>query len=396
MRGKSLAGLLALASLDCSLPSPEELEAELGDCKEEAFASPALSVGINAYYLQEEATRALRRGEPRSAVVDEILQEAAALGVSFIRTNGYNDGSEQRGDSAIQIAPLVYDELALRGLDLVLAQAHIHGLRLVLPLGNYWDDYGGARRYVDWAGLPSPQRGDPRFFTERRIIDHYKSHIQHLLNRVNTVDGIRYADHPAVLAWELLNEPRGNGLDEKGETLRAWVDEVGAVVRDLAPRHHVATGEEGFDSLANDEAGSAFHAGVSGISYSANIESSAITLASIHLYPLSWNVELAAIGRATARFIRDRARQAHAHSKPLLLGEFGLPRDGALDLAARRALYRGWFRCARALGVAAAPWMLRNDTRPPEWDPHSFAWHNGTSPADLENEYVDLIAEAAQ
>ena len=53
----------------------------------------------------------------------------------------------------MQVAPGVYDEVALRGLDLVLARAHVHGVRLVLPLANRWDAYGGQRQYVAWAGL---------------------------------------------------------------------------------------------------------------------------------------------------------------------------------------------------------------------------------------------------
>ena len=73
-----------------------------------------------------------------------------------------------------------------------------------------------------FVGQSSPilSRATRGFFTNQAIIAHYKTHIRNLLERVNTFDGIRYADHPAVLAWELLNEPRGKGLDQDGETLR--------------------------------------------------------------------------------------------------------------------------------------------------------------------------------
>ena len=79
-----------------------------------------------------------------------------------------------------------------------------------------------------------------------------------------------------------------------------------------------------------------------------------------------------------------------------MVGEFGLPAGGALTLAERRAVYAGWFRCARASGTAAAaPWMLANDARPAEWDPHSFYWRSGTDPADPANTYADLVLDAA-
>lgn len=35
----------------------------------------------------------------------------------------------------------------------------------------------------------------------------YRAHIDKVINRVNTVTGIRYGDDPTVLAWELANEP---------------------------------------------------------------------------------------------------------------------------------------------------------------------------------------------
>ena len=89
-----------------------------------------------------------------------------------------------------------------------------------------------------------------------------------LLSRVNTYDGLRYGEHPAVHAWELLNEPRASRLDREGRALRSWVDEVGAVVKAHAPMHLVGTGEEGF-----------------GPSFGLNTASPFVDLASVHFYP---------------------------------------------------------------------------------------------------------------
>ena len=49
------------------------------------------AVIFNAYYLQDEAASALRRGEAASAVVEEVFAKVAALGVRAVRTNGFND-----------------------------------------------------------------------------------------------------------------------------------------------------------------------------------------------------------------------------------------------------------------------------------------------------------------
>jgi mannan endo-1,4-beta-mannosidase len=364
----------------------EALEAAASACEPGptlAFpGEPGPIVALNAYYLQEEATRALRRGEATSAVLEEILGEAAALGVRAVRTNAFNDDAAKIGDSAMQVAPLEYDELALRGLDLVLARARVHGVRLVLPLGNHWDAYGGARRYVAWAGLRAAREGDSRFYTEPAVVDHYRAHVAALLDRVNTVDGYRTGDHPAVLAWELLNEPRGTGLRDGGRALRAWVDDLGATVKRLAPGHLVATGEEGHED--------------SGASFARNSASPYVDVASAHLYPEAWGVAAHDTAAFGAAWISGHVALARGLGKPLLVGEFGLRGDGAFGLEQRRAVYRGWLTCARRSGAAgAAPWLFVNDARPRSWDPYSFAWLDGTAPEDPRNELVDLVVEAA-
>jgi mannan endo-1,4-beta-mannosidase len=371
----ALAVLLAAA---CG--GEPDLEADASACEDRA-PLPVVGVeghfvALNAYYLQEEAARALRRGEP-AAEVEETLAKAAALGARVVRTNGFNDDPAKVGDSAIQVAPLVYDELALRALDLVLARARAYGVRLVLPLGNFWDDYGGARQYVAWAGLPDARTGDPRFFTDGRVVAHYSAHVAALLERVSAVDGIRYGDHPAVLAWELLNEPRS---DEVGAAaMRAWVDELGAVVKAHAPAQLVGTGEEGLDLEQ----------------YRLDAASPFVDLASVHLFPESWGVRGDAVAAFGARHLDTRIAEARALGKPVLVGEFGLRNDG-LPLEDRRAVYRGWFRCARRAGAAGeAPWLFAYDARPDAWDAHTFYWRNGTDPADPVNRYADLVVDAA-
>lgn len=384
---RAAAGVLIFPAvlIACGSP-PEELEAEASACE----PGPALAlpgepgplVALNAYYLQEEATRALRRGEATSAVLEEILGEAVALGVRAIRTNAFNDAPAKAGDSAMQVAPLVYDELALRGLDLVLARARAHGVRLVLPLGNHWDAYGGARQYVAWAGLRGPREGDPRFYTDPAVVDHYRAHVATLLDRVSAIDGIRYGDHPAVLVWELLNEPRGTGLRDGGRAMRAWVDDLAATVKRLAPGHLVSTGEEGFEDA--------------GSSFARNTASPYVDVASAHLYAEAWGVPPEQVAGFGAAWIAGHVGVARAQGKPLLVGELGVRGDGPLALEERRAIFRGWLACARRSGAAgAAPWLYVNDARPRSWDPFSFAWYDGTVPEDPRNEYVDLVLEAA-
>lgn len=398
---------LALGLLTACGEDPlEELEDRASDCPVGApvrmAAAPSTAVLLNAYYLQEEATRGLRQGLTEPPVLEETLAKAAALGAWGLRTNGFNDAPEKRGDTTIQLSRGVYDETSFRGLDLVLARARHHGVKLVLTLGNYWDAYGGTRQYVEWAGLPSPLEGDPRFFTERDVIEHFKQSIVHTLSRVNTVDGIRYGEHPAVLGWELINEARGTGLDRQGAAMRAWVDEVAAVVKAQAPGHLVGTGEEGFDTSRQgyDEgfwrevpAASLFEASAS---FRRNTASPFIDFGSAHFYPEPWGIPREATAEAGARWISDHTALASELGKPMFLGEFGLRNLGGFELEERRALYRGWLRCAWRAGTGAiAPWMFSYDARPDAWDEFTFYFRDGTTPADPGNRYADLVIEAA-
>jgi mannan endo-1,4-beta-mannosidase len=349
----TLLALILLAVSACD-DADRDLEAEAKACEEgPALALPGVDghlVALNAYYLQEEATRALRRGEPEAAAVEETLAKAAALGVRAVRTNAFNDGA---GDAAMQLAPGVYDEVALRGLDLVLARARVHGVRLVLPLANRWDDYGGQRQYVAWAGLRDPREGDPRFFTDRTIVEHFRAHVSALLDRVSTVDGLRWGDHPAVLA--------------------------SALVKARAPAHLVGSGDEGKD----------------GEEFALLAASPYVDFASVHLYPEAWGVPADWAAFFGAGFLSERIATARRLGKPLFVGELGLRSDG-LPLEDRRAIYRGWFRCIRAAGGAGvAPWLFAYDARPDAWDPYTFHWHDGTDPADPVNQYVDLVRDEA-
>jgi mannan endo-1,4-beta-mannosidase len=398
---RGAAPLVVLLLLACGAPRG-------GDAEEQADAAcdaspgpplPGVAVALNAYFLQEEAARALRRGEASAPVVDEVLAKARALGVTVVRTNGFNDDPAKAGDSAIQVAPLAYDEVALRGLDLVLARAAAHGVRLVLPLGNFWSDYGGTRQYVAWAGLPAPRDGDPRFFSEPSIVDHYREHVRRLLERRSAADGLRYAEHPAVLAWELLNEPRGEPDDASGAAVRAWVDELGALVKRLAPGHLVGTGEEGLEAGGPPSAFWALAAPgwlfASGTSFRRNVASPWVDYGSAHLFPESWGIGPGLTAAVGARWIAEHARAAREVGKPLLVGELGLRNDGAFGLAERGGLYRAWLRCAARAGAAAAPWLFANDARPDGWDPHTFHLRDGTLPADPVNRYADVVLEAA-
>jgi mannan endo-1,4-beta-mannosidase len=164
----------------------------------------------------------------------------------------------------------------------------------------------------------------------------------------------------------------------------------------------VGTGEEGFDTsfagyderFWRDAAASYFFEG--GSSFRHNTASPFIDFGSIHFYPEAYGVKADATARAGAHWFSEHVALARDLGKPLFIGEFALRNREGFTLDERRAMYRGWFRCAWRVGAGASgPWMFANDARPDEWDDFTFYYRDGSVPADPRNRYADLVIEAA-
>lgn len=80
------------------------------------------------------------------------------------------------------------------------------GLYLVLPFVNYRKDFGGIPQCLAWLGN---EGGPERFYSDARARGTYRDWVRTLPTRRNTRTGRLYCDEPAILAWELANEPRG-------------------------------------------------------------------------------------------------------------------------------------------------------------------------------------------
>eukprot|EP01024_Parvocaulis_polyphysoides_P072981 TRINITY_DN9339_c1_g1_i1.p1 TRINITY_DN9339_c1_g1~~TRINITY_DN9339_c1_g1_i1.p1 ORF type:complete len:300 (+),score=33.27 TRINITY_DN9339_c1_g1_i1:170-1069(+) len=88
-------------------------------------------------------------------------------------------------------------------------------------------------------------RSKTDFYTDWKARSYYKQHLQNLVYRNNTFNGVEYRDDPTILAWNLINEPRCTGC---GWALQAWIDEMSTHMKALDPSHMVTIGEEGFYS----------------------------------------------------------------------------------------------------------------------------------------------------
>ena len=135
---------------------------------------------------------------------------------------------------------LTFNEDALNSLDHLLDACNRHGIRLIIPLVDHWHWIGGMDGYVWLAGEAD---GTPtqsgfqdwawEFYSSEKCMDYFKQMITHLLNRTNSVTGVKYMDDPAILCWETGNEVGNRSQDELDEVLSKWTNEVANHIRSI-------------------------------------------------------------------------------------------------------------------------------------------------------------------
>jgi len=272
---------------------------------------PFYYAGANNFYLgyfhQDESYRPM---------IDEVMGEARAMGLSVMRTWAFNDGganSDGYPESwALQTSPGVYNEAAFVGLDYVLYKAQSLGMRVSLSLVNNWDAYGG----MNWYNAHSPTATwHDEFYTDPTTRQWYKDHVTTVLNRINTFTGEAYKNDPTIFSWELANEPRASAAT--GAALHAWLAEMSAFVKSQDPNHMVATGLEGFYTNRGPEW---FNNGFTGTDFIRDNALPDIDYATLHIYPDAWSWDL----NQTLAWLEQHIQDADTLlDKPLVLDEFG-------------------------------------------------------------------------
>ncbi len=295
-------------------------------------------MGTNTYYLAyvEDAT------------LNAALDLAAGFGMNVVRTWAFLDAAEAPGPGQVCFqywddeaqAPRINDgENGLVRLDRVIARAADRGLRLILTLTNNWKDFGGMPQYVQWFGMEEKDKN--HFYTDRRCRDAYQEYVRRIVTRRNSITGKLYSEEPAILAWELANEPRCEGFLGAGKLLD-WVDEMSRFVRTLDTNHLIAAGEEGplCEKLLDIET---------------------IDFGTLHLYADS--------KEEGSDFIRKHLGAAERFDKPVLLEEYGIK-----DHASRNSVYAVFLQLVEDLGgLGDLVWMTglpKSPTQP--YDPDEY------------------------
>jgi len=126
------------------------------------------------------------------------------------------------------LGPGEFNEDAFRCTDHLFALANKYKVRVIFALTAGSGDYlGGIGQYAEHRG-----RKREAFYTDSQVKEDYKATIRFVLNRVNTVTGIRYKEDKAVLAWQFGNEMH--------TAPAAWLSEMAAFIKSVDANHLVA------------------------------------------------------------------------------------------------------------------------------------------------------------
>jgi len=209
-------------------------------------------------------------------------------------------------------------------------------MKAILHFTNTWEWSGGLGQYLEWNGYkdqPLPKMDNYSWDKYRQYISQYYNcepcktatdkYIRTVLNRTNSISKIKYINEPAIMAWEIINEPRPM-LPQANEAFISWMKHTSALIKSIDKNHLLTTGSEG--SIASD-----FDMKV----YEEIHADKNIDYLTIHIWPKNWSwFKDTAIGQSMPRVISNTTSYIAKHiavtaklHKPLVVEEFGLPRD---------------------------------------------------------------------
>lgn len=299
---------------------------------------PYRFVGTNYWYggllgLEKDKRRGIER-------LRRELDFLKAQGVTNLRLMAGAEGSGllngvTRVGPPLQPEQGKFDRDVLVGLDIVLAEMAKRRMRAVIFLSNNWEWSGGWQQYLIWNGRLSDKwltekptwdelrDNVAKFYPCKPCTDAYAAQARFVITRTNTITKKPYTDDPTIMAWEIANEPRPM-RSRADDAYRSWLAQATARVRSLDRKHLITLGHEGSIGTESVDLFEQVHADKN------------VDYLTIHMWPKNWgwfaNGKMAegfdhAVDE-TVRYVNDNLAVAARLNKPLVIEEFGLPRDG--------------------------------------------------------------------
>ena len=331
----SLLTAIALALLSsCQSAEPSFVKVEDGRFRSSDY--PSHFIGTNFWY------GAILASEGEGGDLERLekeLETLKSLGINNLRVLVGGDGPDgipTRVMPTLQKEPGVYNDTIFRGLDRLLVEMGKRGMKAVLYMNNTWEWSGGYGMYLEWAGagkalIPAIDgysefmQSVSAFVTNDKAKELFADHVRHVVSRTNSITGKPYSEDPAIFSWQIGNEPRCFRQDKEGrEAFTQWLWETAALIKSIDPNHMVSTGSEGYYGCEAD------------MDLFEKIHSCPdIDYMTIHIWPYNWRwvtektlkSDLPKAIENTDKYIDAHVKVAEKYGKPVVLEEFGFPRD---------------------------------------------------------------------
>lgn len=267
--------------------------------------------------------------------------------LDFLKANGVTNlrimaGAEGSGliSGIVRVGPPLQPEQGkfnteiLDGLDLLLSEMGNRDLKAVIFLSNNWEWSGGFQQYLIWNNLvPEDQKTRKLTWDEQRDIvakfyacepckQAYNEQVNLILNRTNKFNKKKYVNDSTIMAWELANEPRP--MRPRAESdYKKWIAGTAAMIKQKDKNHLVVIGHEGW-------------IGTEGMRIFEEIHTDKnIDYLTIHIWAKNWNwfrngklaEDYGVAAEKAVAYINEHLAIAKKLNKPLVVEEFGLPRD---------------------------------------------------------------------
>ena len=296
---------------------------------------PYYYVGTNFWYGAILASNG--QGGDRHRLHKE-LDRMKAMGIDNLRVLVGSDGERgvqaSKVEPTLQVKPGVYNDSILDGLDYLLYEMQKRKMVAVLYLNNSWEWSGGYSFYLAHAGeknVPTPQDSGyqkfmdfmAKYATNEKAHQLFYNYVRFILTRTNRYTGKKYKDDPTIMSWQIGNEPRAFSKDAI-PAFEKWLRKTSALIRSLDKNHLISVGSEGKWGCEGDMK-----------CYERICADKNIDYCNVHLWPYNWNwarkdhlsEDLERSCQNTKEYIDEHLVICDRLNKPLVMEEFGFPRD---------------------------------------------------------------------
>ncbi|MEJ6979670.1 beta-mannosidase [Pedobacter sp. P351] len=285
-----------------------------------------------------------------------------------------------------------FDDRILESLDFLLFEMEKRNMHAVLYLSNNWEWSGGFLQYLNWNDGLSDEKMKSRlswdelrdetskFYSCQPCLQDYETQLRYVLNHKNKYNQRVYINDPVIMSWELANEPRPMRASAV-LAYKKWIEVTSRLIKSLDRNHLVTIGTEG-------------EMGTESLSLYKEIHSiENIDYLTLHIWPKNWSWfkdttitdSLESILGRTKDYITKHELVADELRKPLVIEEFGLPRDGhSFDPHSSTrsrnkfftAVFEQWLKSKRTRGSIAGSnfWAFGGVERPV---PGQLYWKQG-------------------